>query len=109
MAGAAVAVEERLRDARRLELRPPANAVPGLDCAAEPPGTCAWAAVHLAGAGWLNATLEAAGAALRLTVPRVGTVLGTAYGWGGVPMLTAYEADLPVLPWNRTLQTDLIA
>ena len=32
------------------------------------------------------------------------------YGWGDIPMLTVYRADmegedgqLPVLPWNRTI------
>ena len=34
-----------------------------------------------------------------------GLVLATAYGWGDVPMLSAYDKQtgLPVLPWNRTV------
>jgi len=33
------------------------------------------------------------------------TALATSYGWGGVPMMTLYDAqtNLPVLPWKETL------
>jgi hypothetical protein len=32
-------------------------------------------------------------------------VIGSAYGWGSVPMLNVYDArtNLPVLPWNRSV------
>jgi hypothetical protein len=31
-------------------------------------------------------------------------VLGSAYGWGAIPMLTVYDtaSALPVLPWNTS-------
>merc|ERR1712032_1009552 len=33
------------------------------------------------------------------------SVSATSYGWGGVPMMTLYDAGtkLPVLPWNKTI------
>jgi hypothetical protein len=104
-----------------LELRPPANAHPddgdggnttlwgsgNGSCTVlnrQVPGTCAWAAIKLAGQGWVNATVSVAGSHVVLTAPGTGVVVGTAYGWGAIPMLTVYDAksSLPVLPWNST-------
>ena len=38
--------------------------------------------------------------------------VASSYGWGSVPMLNVYRADmegedgqLPVLPWNRTVES----
>lgn len=86
---------------------------------------CAWASLHVQGAGWLNASvdLDATGRGLvlsarlpaSLATASDGTargapaaaapkVIGSAVGWGPIPMLTAYtrggEEELPVLPWN---------
>jgi len=37
------------------------------------------------------------------------SVLGSAYGWGPIPMLSAVDkaSDLPVLPWNRSVAASL--
>jgi hypothetical protein len=37
--------------------------------------------------------------------PVAPAVLGSAYGWGSIPLLSAYDAgtDLPVLPWNESV------
>jgi len=83
---------------------------------AKTPGTCAWAAVEISGAGWINATVTVAtnGAALRLSAPVPqdvsATVLGTAYGWGPVPLMNAYDqaTDLPILPWNRSVTSSVV-
>ena len=106
-----------------LELRPPANLHPdggnGIlspDCAAQnakAPKTCAWAAVEIGTRGvWANASVSVEGSTMVLTVSAaaaaaaggVGQVLGTAYGWGAIPMLTVYDkrTSLPVLPWNSS-------
>jgi len=76
------------------------------------PGTCAWAAIEVSGSGWVNATVVASGQNLLLTAPvpsindlNAVTVVATAYGWGPIPLMNAYDkaTDLPVLPWNQTL------
>ena len=74
---------------------------------------CAWAALHVADIGWLNASVSIApgGTTLLLTAPLpVGSaepavIVGSAYGWGPIPMLSAYDraTGLPVLPWNNSL------
>ena len=74
---------------------------------------CAWAALHVDGAGWLNASvsIQPGGTALRLTSPlpagstQPAVIVGSAYGWGPIPMLNAYDraTGLPVLPWNKSL------
>ena len=84
-----------------------------LNCSAQRAGVCAWAALHLSALGWLNATVAVApgGRSLLLEAPLpaaptpAGLVLATAYGWGDVPLLSAYDkqSGLPVLPWNRTV------
>ena len=72
---------------------------------------CAWAAIEVQGQGWLNATVSALGASLKLeaTLPdgvlaEGATVTGSAYGWGPIPMMSAYDkaTGLPVLPWNKS-------
>ena len=37
--------------------------------------------------------------------PPLPKVLGSAYGWGSIPLLSLYDkiTDLPVLPWNKSL------
>jgi len=70
---------------------------------------CAWAAVKLSSGEWVNATVgvDASGKALMLSapVPKPTNAIATAYGWGPVPMLNAYDqgTNLPVLPWNRSI------
>jgi hypothetical protein len=84
---------------------------------------CGWGAVNVAGRGWLNASISVQGSAMLLTVKpseqpaaatasgggggrveQVPVVLGTAYGWSSIPMLTVYDSrsGLPVLPWNSS-------
>lgn len=72
---------------------------------------CAWASLQFASSEWVNATVgvDASGTALTLSAPaRKGQtgVIATAYGWGPVPMLNAYDqgTNLPVLPWNRSVE-----
>jgi len=76
------------------------------------PGTCAWGAIELSGTGWVNASAVASGQKLLLqaAVPSgidtsTVSVVATAYGWGPIPLMNAYDKDidLPVLPWNHTL------
>ena len=72
---------------------------------------CAWASLNVAGIGWVNATLTIAGSSkllLSVHIPSnseaiMPKVVGSAYGWGPIPMLTVYADGLPVLPWNRTV------
>jgi hypothetical protein len=87
----------------------PHNQLAGtFNCTAQEPGTCAWASIHLSHEGWVNATVVAQGKRLLLTV-RVTepgqNVIGSAYGWGSVPMLSVYDArtNLPLLPWNKSV------
>ena len=81
---------------------------------------CAFASLHVRGSGWLNATvlLDTQARALVLvarvppTAKRKGArgassavIVGSAYGWGPIPMMSAYDlgSGLPVLPWNESL------
>lgn len=96
---------------------------------------CAWAALQIAGSNaWLNATVtvsadggsmvltaaipshlvfESAAAAAKGTASAsakgkaagAAVVVASAYGWGPIPMMSAYDAatNLPVLGWNRTV------
>ena len=90
------------------------------NCAAQnakEPGSCAWASIQFDDAArtWANATvgLSADTKAIVLSAtPPTGAskAIATSYGWGSVPMMTVYRADmagqdgqLPVLTWNRTL------
>jgi hypothetical protein len=73
---------------------------------------CAWAALKLQ-AGWLNATVtvKEGGQAMVLTASTRGVegstvVEASAYGWGPIPMMSAYDlgTGLPVLPWNQAVR-----
>jgi len=80
---------------------------------------CAWGSLQVEGAGWLNATVavQSGGQALTLTAQLPSgmssaagaSVLGSAYGWGPIPMMSAVDkaSDLPVLPWNRSVAASL--
>jgi len=85
-----------------------------LNCSAlSAPGYCAWGAVEVEGLGWLNASVTATGRDLSMLVLEAAlpdsavqpNVMGTAYAFGPVPMMNAYDkaSGLPVLPWNRSL------
>jgi hypothetical protein len=73
---------------------------------------CAWAELEISGVGWVNSTvaIQAGGKAMVFTAPLppafegAVTIVGSAYGYGPIPMLNVYDkgTDLPVLPWNRT-------
>jgi hypothetical protein len=81
------------------------------------PGTCAFGSVQFndAARSWVNATVglsaDQKAIVLGTTAPTGATkAIATSYGWGSVPMMTVYRADmegedgqLPVLPWNKTL------
>jgi hypothetical protein len=87
----------------------PHNQLAGtFNCTAQEPGTCAWASIHLSHEGWVNATIVTEGEQLVLTATVTTSgqnVIGSAYGWGSVPMLSVYDAqtNLPVLPWNKSV------
>jgi len=90
-----------------------------VDCAkldADIPGTCAWASIHISGIGWVNATVtttpDKSGLVLSASAPEstIGlTVDATAYAWGPIPLMNAYDlkSGLPVLPWNRTVNSSV--
>ena len=102
-----------------LALRAPANAAPGgatdAWCAAanaKQPYTCAWATLGYDTGAVVNATVALSADATQLVltptapVPAGATrIVSSTYGWGSVPLMTAYRADIdaPVLAWNRTL------
>lgn len=94
----------------------PFNYIPGLNCTTldtTTPGTCAWAAIEFGGMGWVNASVTVSGgqkllleAAAPSTIDMAAvSVVATAYAWGPIPLMNAYDkgTKLPVLPWNRTL------
>jgi sialate O-acetylesterase len=103
-----------------LVLKAPANAKTAGNCTAlnaKAPRTCAWAELQFndPASTWVNATV-AVGAdkktmVLKATPPASATeIVASSYGWGAVPMMTVYRADmdgedgqLPVLTWNRPL------
>jgi hypothetical protein len=89
----------------------PGNVTPGqMDCFVFNVQQCVWASIHVEEIGWVNAsvTVGASGRTLLLTMPLVpmvnATVLGTAYGWGNIPFMNAYDkgSGLPVLGWNSS-------
>ena len=103
-----------------LTLKTPFNLHTAGDCDAankKMAGSCAWSSIQFddAATTWVNATvsLSADKMAIVLTAtPPAGAknALATSYGWGSIPMMSVYRADmegedgqLPVLPWNRTL------
>jgi sialate O-acetylesterase len=83
---------------------------------AKAPGSCAWASIQFDDQSWVNATvgLTADKQSMVLSAaPPSGAkqAIATSYGWGSIPMMTVYRADmegedgqLPVLAWNRTIQ-----
>merc|ERR1712046_437219 len=92
----------------------------GTDCPAlnaKTPRTCAWAELQFNDAQetWVNATVSLSAdkksMVLAATAPVGATAITrTSYGWGSVPMMTVYRADmdgkdgqLPVLTWNRAI------
>lgn len=116
--GSEVQVYVDLNDVSNLGLTTdtyPFNYIHGLNCTdlnTKNPGTCAWAAIQLSGAGWVNASVGSKGQQLLLEakVPttidlKFQDVLATAYGWGPIPLMNAYDKStmLPVLPWNTTI------
>jgi sialate O-acetylesterase len=104
-----------------LVIKAPFNAQTEPDCAAlnaKVPRTCAWAELQFNDAAktWVNATVSigAHNKTIILTVQEVPTganeILASSYGWGSVPMMSVYRADmdgkdgqLPVLTWNRPI------
>eukprot|EP00568_Trieres_chinensis_P012146 CAMPEP_0183300896 /NCGR_PEP_ID=MMETSP0160_2-20130417/7171_1 /TAXON_ID=2839 ORGANISM="Odontella Sinensis, Strain Grunow 1884" /NCGR_SAMPLE_ID=MMETSP0160_2 /ASSEMBLY_ACC=CAM_ASM_000250 /LENGTH=273 /DNA_ID=CAMNT_0025463397 /DNA_START=38 /DNA_END=859 /DNA_ORIENTATION=+ len=104
-------VTMKLSDVGNLGLRvqEPFNLLNGtLDCSAQVPGTCAYGAIEIEDEGWINATASVKNMNMILTAVTSNPtpkVLGTAYGWGSVPMLNIYdkETDLPVLPWKQSV------
>merc|ERR1712083_168548 len=90
------------------------------DCVAlnaKTPRTCAYAELQFDDAAktWVNASVSI-GADKKTMVlcasPPAGskTVTASRYGWGAIPMMTVYRADLdgedaqlPVLPWSHNL------
>ena len=78
---------------------------------------CVWASlqVRVGGGGggaivWVNATVTTDGTGQHLiltdnTGTQASKVLASAYAWGPIPMMNAYDkaSTLPVLGWNRTL------
>ena len=81
------------------------------------PGTCAFGSIQFddAARSWVNASVglsaDMKAIVLGAAAPAGATkVIATSYGWGSVPMMTVYRADmdgedgqLPVLPWNKTM------
>lgn len=103
-----------------LVMKPPFNLRAESDCAsldAKSPRTCAWAQLQFNDANktWVNATvsIHANKKSMVLTAkpPKSSSnVISSSYGWGAVPMMTVYRADmegddgqLPVLTWRRDI------
>jgi sialate O-acetylesterase len=89
-------------------------------------GDCGWGAIQSRDGGWANATVTVKGSQLVLEAPAAlvkGEVVATSYGWGVFAMISTYTVaqvastlagsstsagGIPVLPWNRTLEHDLV-
>ncbi len=76
------------------------------------PHTCAGAAVKFDDGSWADATVALTADAQQLVLTPVApapagatAIVATAYGWGSIPLMTAYRADIdaPVLGWNETV------
>lgn len=109
-----------------LVLKDPANAKTAGDCSAlnkKDALTCAWAELQYddgTGLSWVNATVslgtDKMTMVLKAKPPEGSTaIIASSYGWGAIPMMTVYRADmekedgqLPVLTWNRPVQTGSI-
>ena len=103
-----------------LVLKDPHNIHTAGDCTKanqKAPGSCAWASIQFddSAKSWVNATValtsDKQGMVLSASPPSgAKNAVATAYGWGSIPMMTVYRADmdgedgqLPVLTWNRTI------
>ena len=78
---------------------------------------CAWASIQFddSAKSWVNATValtsDKQGMVLSASPPSgAKNAVATSYGWGSIPIMTVYRADmdgedgqLPVLTWNRTI------
>jgi len=111
ISGLSVGAEVILKDVvGELEAIYPFNNIPDLNCSAHEHGTCGWAALQITSAGWVNATISiTAKNTLMLTASLPASddftsVIGTAYGWAPIPMMSIYDKStgLPVLPWNQS-------
>jgi hypothetical protein len=91
-----------------------------LDCSKLIAGTCAWASIKMAQAGWVNATVSiqapnqvvmtvSSSSHDEVDLSQDDTMEATSYGWGSVPMMTLYDAGsaLPVLPWKERIGTSV--
>lgn len=104
-----------------LTLKDPFNLKTAGNCTAlnaKTPRTCVVAELQFddAAKSWVNATVsigvEKNTMILAAAPPAKSTrVLASRYGWGAIPMMTVYRADLdgqdaqlPVLPWSRNLE-----
>jgi hypothetical protein len=81
------------------------------------PYTCAWAGLQFndANQSWVNASISLGADKLSMVLSAIppsgaSAIIGSSYGWGAIPMMTVYRADmagtdgqLPVLPWKREL------
>merc|ERR1712032_952210 len=87
-----------------LVLKPPANAEHERDCAAlnaKIARTCAWAELQFndANLSWVNASVAIGADKMTMVlsaVPPSGAtgIIASSYGWGAVPMMTVYRADM---------------
>lgn len=101
-----------------LVLKAPANLKNEADCDAldaKTPRTCAYAELQFDddNRSWVNATVGVGANKMTMVLtanPPTGAtrIVASSYGWGAVPMMTVYRADLdgkdgqlPVLTWNR--------
>eukprot|EP00440_Ansanella_granifera_P053408 gb/GFBE01057896.1/.p1 GENE.gb/GFBE01057896.1/~~gb/GFBE01057896.1/.p1 ORF type:complete len:540 (+),score=109.79 gb/GFBE01057896.1/:1-1620(+) len=115
----------RLNDvtAAGLALKDPFNAKTAGDCAelnAKTPRTCAWAELQFndSAKSWVNASVGLGDDKMTMVLsapPPAGAtaIIASSYGWGAIPMLTVYRADmdgedgqLPVLSWKRALTAE---
>merc|ERR1712151_494418 len=85
---------------------------------AKTPLTCAYAELQFDDTAktWVNATVSIGSDKKTMVLtasPPAGSkrVLASRYGWGAIPMMTVYRADLdgqdgqlPVLPWSRSVE-----
>jgi len=103
-----------------LVLKPAFNLKAENDCTglnAQTPRTCAWAELQFDDVNqtWVNATVaihaDKKSMVLTAELPTGASgIIASSYGWGAVPMMTVYRADmdgedgqLPVLTWKRNL------
>lgn len=103
-----------------LKAAPNANALPKCTAFnAKSPRSCAWAELQFndPSKSWVNASVSLTSDKLGLVLsapvpPGAAGVVATSYGWGAIPMMSVYRADLdgldgqlPVLPWRRPLES----